>query len=209
MTLACGKAIHPAFGLPGGISKPIAREHQRQFIDVADRAVEFGQFSLKLFDNVVLKNPEYVDYITSEIYAHKTYYMGMVDEKNRVNFYDGMLRVVKPDGKELLKFPGNKYLDHIAEHVEPWSYVKFCYLKDPGWQGFIDGPDSGIYAVAPLARLNVADGMATPLAQEAYEQFFEKLGGKPVHYIYPGQQLGAPDRTSLCGGTYEGTGKRP
>ena len=35
--------------------------------------------------------------------------------------------------------------------------------------------------VAPLARLNAADGMATPKAQEAYEQYFETLGGKPVH----------------------------
>jgi F420-non-reducing hydrogenase large subunit len=65
--------------------------------------------------------------------------------------------------------------------VEPWSYVKFCYLKSVGWNGFEDGPDSGIYSVAPLARLNVADGMATPVAQAAYERFFETLGGKPVH----------------------------
>ncbi|MCB9007503.1 MAG: nickel-dependent hydrogenase large subunit, partial [Ardenticatenaceae bacterium] len=31
------------------------------------------------------------------------------------------------------------------------------------------------------SRLNAADGMATPLAQEHYEQFYETLGGKPVH----------------------------
>ena len=36
--------------------------------------------------------------------------------------------------------------------------------------------------MAPLARLNAADGMATPKAQEAYEQYFETLGGKPVHH---------------------------
>ena len=42
--------------------------------------------------------------------------------------------------------------------------------------------DSGVYAVAPLARLNAADGMPTPLAQEAYERFYETLGGKPVHH---------------------------
>jgi F420-non-reducing hydrogenase large subunit len=33
----------------------------------------------------------------------------------------------------------------------------------------------------PLARLNVADGMATPLAQAEYEHFYDYLGGKPVH----------------------------
>ena len=182
MTLASGKAIHPAFGLPGGISKSIAKEDQQKFIDVAKHAVEFGQFSLKLFNDVVLQNQEYVDYITSEMYTHKTYYMGLVDENNKINFYDGLLRVVKPDGEEFLKFRGNEYLDHVAEHVEPWSYVRFSYLKDIGWEGFKDGPESGVFAVAPLARLNAADGMATPLAQEAYEQFFDTLGGKPVHY---------------------------
>jgi F420-non-reducing hydrogenase large subunit len=182
MTLACGKAIHPAFGLPGGISKPIAKEDQQRFFEAAEKAVEFGQFSLKLFDDFVLANPEYVEYITSETYTHKTYYMGLVDKDNKPNFYDGMLRVVNPDGTEFSKFAGHQYLDHIAEHVEPWSYVKFSYLSKVGWQGFSDGPESGVFAVAPLARLNAANGMPTPLAQEAYERFYDKLGGKPVHF---------------------------
>jgi F420-non-reducing hydrogenase large subunit len=30
--------------------------------------------------------------------------MGLVDEKNRVNFYDGKLRVTSPSGKEFAKF---------------------------------------------------------------------------------------------------------
>jgi len=182
ITLVTGKVIHPVFGLPGGISHGIAEADRQKFVEAANQAVEFGKFCLKLFDDVVLSNPAYVDYITSEAYTHKTYYMGMVDKHNKVNFYDGDLRVVKPDGAELVKFPGDKYLEHISEHVEPWSYVKFSFLKDIGWHGFADGPDSGVFAVAPLARLNAADGMATPLAQEAYDRFYKTLGGKPVHY---------------------------
>jgi len=177
-----GKVIHPVFGLPGGVSKAVSEEDREKFIGISERAVEFGKFSLDLFDDVVLKNPEYMDLITSDVYTHKTYYMGMVDDDNKVNYYDGYLRVVQPDGKEYAKFPASEYLSHIAEHVEPWSFVKFCYLKEIGWKGFQDGPESGIYAVAPLARLNASDGMSTPLAQEAYEQFFKVLGGKPVHF---------------------------
>jgi F420-non-reducing hydrogenase large subunit len=60
--------------------------------------------------------------------------------------------------------------------------MKFCYLKPVGWNGFTEGEKSGIYSVAPLARLNVSDGMATPLAQKAYEEFYATLGGKPVHH---------------------------
>jgi F420-non-reducing hydrogenase large subunit len=107
--------------------------------------------------------------------------MGMVDKNNKVNFYDGDVRVVTPEGKEFARFRPGEYLNHIAERVEPWSYVKFPYLKNVGWKGFVDGKDSGVYRVAPLARLNVADGMATPLAQAEYERMFTTLGGKPAH----------------------------
>jgi len=92
------------------------------------------------------------------------------------------VRVVDPAGKEFAKFPIRQYLDYVAEHVEPWSYVKFCYLKPLGWKGFVDGPDTSVYAVAPLARLNAAAGMATPEAQKACEEYFTALGGKPVHH---------------------------
>jgi len=91
------------------------------------------------------------------------------------------VRVVDPEGNEFVKFKPDKYLEHIEERAEPWSYIKFPYLKNIGWKGFVDGKDSGVYRVAPLARLNASDGMATPLAQAEYEQLYETLGGKPAH----------------------------
>jgi F420-non-reducing hydrogenase large subunit len=181
MVLAMGKAAHPVFGLPGGISKPIPKEHQKAFVEAADHAVKFAQFCLKALGDIVLSNPEYMKYITSDMYTHKTYYMGMVDDKNKVNFYDGKMRVVDPSGKELSCFPGGKYLDHIAEHVEPWSYVKFSYLKQVGWNGFTDGPQSGVLGVAPIGRLNAAEGMATPLAQAEFDKYFKTVG-RPCHF---------------------------
>jgi F420-non-reducing hydrogenase large subunit len=182
ITLTAGKVIHPVFGLPGGIAKSLTKDDQQKFIAAGDKAVKFAEFTLQVFNDIVLKNKQYVDWILSDAYTHKTYYMGIVDKNNKVNFYDGMIRVVGPDGKELIKFKSQDYLKHVAEHVEPWSYIKFCYLKDVGWNGFNEGAQSGVYAVAPLARLNAADGMATPKAQAAYEQFYKTLGGKPVHH---------------------------
>jgi F420-non-reducing hydrogenase large subunit len=181
ISLAGGKVIHPVFGLPGGVSKRLTKDDQQKFMEAGDRAVKFGEFSLGVFNDIVLKNKQYVEWILSDAYTHKTYYMGMVDGNNKVNFYDGQIRVVDPNGKELVKFKPQDYLKHVAEHVEPWSYIKFCYLKEIGWKGLEEGPESGVYAVAPLARLNASEGMATPRAQAAYEQFFETLGGKPVH----------------------------
>ncbi len=177
-----GKATHSVCGLPGGVSKAITEEERADFEDKAKTMVEFGKFSLKLFSDVVLSNKEYVDLILGDIYYMTSYYMGMVDANNKVNFYDGDIRVVDPEGKELVKFKPADYLDIIAEHTEPWTYLKFPFLKKIGWKGLVDGMDSGVYRVAPLARLNVADGMATPLAQAEYEKMYSTLGGKPAHH---------------------------
>ena len=182
ITLTGGKVIHPVLGLPGGVAKRVTAEQQAQIQETAADAVDFARFTLDIFRSVVLANPAYVDLIVSDAFTHRTYYMGLMDGQNRPNFYDGRLRVVTPEGGEWATFPAADYLDFVAEHVEPWSYVKFCYLKPLGWHGFTDGAESGIYAVAPLARLNAADAMATPLAQEAYEEMYAALGGKPVHH---------------------------
>jgi F420-non-reducing hydrogenase large subunit len=182
VTEVAGKIIHPVFGLPGGISKGVNPDKLKEYQELAKDSVEFAQFTLETLNKLVLQNDTYLKMITSDEYTHRNYYMGLVDEKNRINFYDGMIRVVDPDeGKEFLKFPTKDYLEHVAEHVEPWSYVKFCYLKKVGWNGFNDGKESGVYSVAPLARLNAADGMATELAQAAYEAYF-KLLPKPTHH---------------------------
>ncbi|MHC4548863.1 MAG: Ni/Fe hydrogenase subunit alpha [Planctomycetota bacterium] len=177
-----GKVVHPVLGLPGGVAKRVTPEVQAECREAAADAIQFALFTLQVFEDIVLKNSEYVDLVVSDIFTHRTYYMGQVDENNRVNFYDGRIRVVSPEGRELAKFAPRDYLEYVAEHVEPWSYVKFCYLKPLGWQGFVDGAESGIYSVAPMARLNAADGMATPLAQKAYDKLFDTLGGKPVHH---------------------------
>ncbi len=181
MTLIGGKVIHPVCGLPGGVSKALTEENRKEIVEAAKYCVEFAQFALKLFEDIVLKNKEYVDLIVGDIYRHETFYMGLVDEENRLSFYEGKVRVVGPDGDEVAKFGAQQYLDYIEEHTEPWTYVKFCYLKEKGWKGFVDGKDSGLYRVGPLARLNVSEGIATPLAQAEYEKMYEVLGGKPAH----------------------------
>ncbi len=176
-----GRKVHPCTSIPGGLTKGITEEQRKEIETMGRWAITFAQFSLKLFNDIVLNNQAYLDLILGDMYTHRTYSMGLVDEKNRVNFYDGKVRVVGPDGKELVQYAPPEYVEHIAEHVEPWTYLKFPYLKRVGWKGFVDGPDSGVYMATPLSRLNVADGMATPRAQEEYERFYSTLGGKPVH----------------------------
>jgi F420-non-reducing hydrogenase large subunit len=176
-----GKAIHPVCNLPGGVSRGVSREEQKEFMETGKSAVEFAKFTLKIFEDIVLKNGEYLRLIAGDIYRHETYSMGMVDEKRKVSLLYGKVRVTDPGGRETALFDPCDYLDHIAEHVEPWSYMKFAYLRNVGWNGFTDGRGSGIYRVGPLARLNASEGMATPAAQSEYERMLQMLGGKPVH----------------------------
>ncbi|MDH7509294.1 MAG: Ni/Fe hydrogenase subunit alpha, partial [Methanomassiliicoccales archaeon] len=182
-----GKATHPVCGIPGGMSKPISEDERKEIEKMAKSCVEFSKFTCQLFEDVVLKNKEYLSIITDpNIFYNETNYVGLVDKNNKINFYDGVLRAIDPKGNEIAKFDPKDYLEYIGEHVEPWSYEKFCFLKKIGWKGLIDGPDSGVYRVAPLARINVSNGFTTPLAQAEYEKmigFFRDAGVKgPIHH---------------------------
>ncbi|MGD2027591.1 MAG: Ni/Fe hydrogenase subunit alpha [Anaerolineales bacterium] len=176
-----GRKVHPCTSIPGGLTRGINEEERAQIEEMGRFAVEFGQFSLELFADIVLGNQSYVDMILSDAYTVPMHYIGMVDENNKVNFYDGKISVVDPDGKRLGKYAPEEYTDWISERVEPWTYLKFPYLKKVGWKGFVGGKDSGVYSATPLSRLNASDGMATPMAQEEYEKMYDVLGGKPVH----------------------------
>jgi F420-non-reducing hydrogenase large subunit len=176
-----GKSTHPVFSIPGGVSKPLSKEQVDRIRELADKLVEFSEFTLTVVDDVILSNKEYVDIILNkDLYYHNSYHMGMVDDNGKLTYYGGRMRIMSPEGKIVDNFTENDYLDYVAEHTVPWSYLKFPYLKKVGWKGLADGTDSGLYRVAPLSRLNVSKGMATPIAQTAYDRFFKTLGKKPV-----------------------------
>ncbi len=65
--------------------------------------VEFAQFTLKLFHDVVLANPEYVDLILNGPYSLETYSMGLVDDKNRVELLRRQGRVRRPGRQGVLQ----------------------------------------------------------------------------------------------------------
>ncbi|MCX5883164.1 MAG: Ni/Fe hydrogenase subunit alpha [Deltaproteobacteria bacterium] len=180
--LVFSKPPHPEGGLPGGVARGITSEERRWIKEIADYSVEFAQFAMGLFKDVVLRNKKNLDLVLNDAYQLKTCYMSLVDENDKVSFYDGTVKVIDPDGKEFLRFDPRDYVEHIGEWVEPWTYIKMNFLKKIGWKGLVEGEGTSLYRVAPLARLNVADGMATPLAQKECAQMFDTLGGKPAHH---------------------------
>jgi F420-non-reducing hydrogenase large subunit len=181
VALLGGKPVHPVTSLPGGVAKGLTEPERARVEALARGFVDFAAFTLQVFEDVVGANADNAGLMTGEVYRQRVHSMGTVDARDRVNFYDGTIRVVDPAGTEVLRFPPREYLAHLAERVEPWSYLKVPYLKRFGWQGYVEGERSGVYRATPLARLNAAQGMATPKAQAAYDRMFGALGGRPVH----------------------------
>ncbi|MBS3816606.1 MAG: Ni/Fe hydrogenase subunit alpha [Candidatus Thermoplasmatota archaeon] len=173
--MLAGKSVHPAFGLPGGVTKSLSSEEREELIELTSDMVDFAQFTLDLFKDEVLK--EYEDVIKED--RLETYSMGLTED-GELSHTGGIVNIVDPDGADFDSFSGTDYTDVIREHTEPWSYMKFPYLKDIGWKGFEEGEASGIYRVGTLGRINAAEGMKTELAQEEYEEMFDALG-YPVH----------------------------
>jgi NAD-reducing hydrogenase large subunit len=102
-----------------------------------------------------------------------TGYFGLTTPENGLELYDGNVRLISREGSELERFPIANYLDFIQEHVEPWSYLKFPFYKKMGY------PD-GVYRVGPLGRLNLAEKIDTPLANDELKIFKSLNNGKPV-----------------------------
>jgi len=173
-----GRAIHPTFSLPGGVSKPMTESERVEMLGPVKELLEFSTFTMKFAKENVF--PKYMDTI-EKLGVIKVGYLGTVTDDGALDFYDGKLRLMKPDGS-YDDFPYDQYLDHIGEHVEPWSYQKFPYAKQ--WAGAIsldvDNP-VGVYRSNCLSRINVCDKMATPLAQAELEEFRSAFG-RPTHF---------------------------
>jgi len=172
LEILSGKAIHPVAAVPGGYSKPLTEDEKKKLQEMANEALELAKFSIDYAKKNIF--PNYLDAVKT-LGVIKTGFLGTVDADGALNLYDGKLRMMTADG-QYEEFAPADYLDYIAEHVEPWSYAKFPYNKK--WGQFSMDPDNpvGIYRVNTLARINVCDRIATPLAQKELEEFRSNFG---------------------------------
>jgi NAD-reducing hydrogenase large subunit len=99
--------------------------------------------------------------------------MGLIQPDGALELYDGELRLIDKDGKQLERFNPCNYLDYIGEHVDTFSYLKAPFYKKMGWP-------NGVYRVGPLGRLNAATHISTPMAQSEMAIWKSLNGGKPV-----------------------------
>lgn len=164
-----GRRIHPSFAVPGGVNKALTKAERELILSGYDEVIATIQTGISIIYDWADKNKEDID----KFGVFSTGYFGLVKPGNTLELYDGNIRLLGRDGVELEMFDPHKYLDYIAEHVEPWSYLKFPYYKKLGF------PD-GVYRVGPLGRCNASDRIATPLADAELKRFKALNNGKPV-----------------------------
>ncbi len=172
-----GKPIHAAFMMPGGVSKSLKEEDVKKLREHIGELKEIIVDVVDFFDKKILNSEVYQKYLYDDAYMLKTYYMSIIGENNKLEFYDGLLRIIDPEGREVATFKPEEYTEYIAEHFSNWTYAKFPYLKKIGWKGFVE---PYIVRAGPLARLNIIDKVPTERAGEEYEKMIETLG-KPIH----------------------------
>lgn len=189
-----GRKIHPVFAVPGGVNKALTIEERDNILKGVDAAVDTLKIGLQIMKDWAAKNMEDIN----KFAVFPTGYFGLTTPENGLELYDGDIRLISREGKPLEKFPVANYLDYIAEHVEPWSYLKFPYYKKLGYPG-------GVYRVGPLGRLNLAEKIDTPLANEELKLFKNLNNGKMVentlyyHYARLIEALFATERVRvLC-----------
>jgi NAD-reducing hydrogenase large subunit len=171
-----GKKIHGTGAIPGGINKHLSAEEKDAFVNGADplnidKMMDWSQAALEFFKDYHSKNKDLIDNFSNFPSNH----LSLVRKDGALDLYHGVLRAVDSEGKKILHdVDYQDYNSYIEEEVKSWSYMKFPYLKE-------FGKDNGWYTVGPLARMNTAEFIDTPIAQKAFEEFKAYNNGKPSH----------------------------
>lgn len=189
-----GRRLHPVFAVTGGVNKALQPAERDGILKDLDANIATIQIGIGLMRGWAEQNMEDIN----KFAVFPTGYFGLTTPDNGLELYDGNIRLIGKDGVQLEKFDGANYLDIIAEHVENWSYLKFPYYKKLGYP-------NGVYRVGPLGRLNIAEQIDTPLANEEFKKFKALNNGKPVentlyyHYARLIEALFAAERVRvLC-----------
>jgi NAD-reducing hydrogenase large subunit len=164
-----GKRVHPNFTVTGGVNAALDQKDRESIAAEREAMVAIAQEAIAIMKGWVEANQE----TAASFASFPSGYMGLVDKEGGLQLYDGEIRVKDSEGRYLAQFRPKHYLSHVAEHVEPWSFLKFPYYRTAGWP-------NGFYRGGPLGRLNVIDKIGTPLAEEEFKLFKAIGGGRPV-----------------------------
>jgi NAD-reducing hydrogenase large subunit len=172
--MIAGKRIHGISATPGGVHKKINARERDYFLNGKDipsigAMITWTKEIIDFMKGYHEKNKKWLDTFA----AYPSGHLGLVDkETGNLELYDGNLRATDANGNITLDdIRNDDYIQYFYEGVEKWSYLKFPYLKHLG-------RDKGWNRVGPLARINVCDGISTPLAEKERKDFVAFNNGK-------------------------------
>jgi len=175
LEILSGKSIHPVASVPGGFSRALSPADRDALLPMAEEVLDFAKFTIAYAKSDIFA--KYLD-VVQTLGVIKTGFLGTVTDDGALELYDGHLRMMQSDGS-CEDFPYERYTDYIAEHIEPWTYMKFPYMKKAGRLSMDLENPVGVYRTNTLARLNVCERIRTPLAQAEFEEF-RRTFGRPV-----------------------------
>lgn len=156
-----GKRIHPSWVVPGGVNAPLSVDHRNRMRALLPEALDITLRTLTLYKKKLNSHREEIRAFAN----FPTMFMGLVNDEGKLEHVEGKLRIIDEQGRIVAdQLDPVRYQEFIGEAVERDSYLKSPYYKPLGY------PD-GIYRVGPAARLNVASGCGTPLADQEWAEF--------------------------------------
>lgn len=172
--MIAGKRIHGISTTPGGVHKNITVKERTYFLDdkdipSVDTMIKWSKEVIDFLKEYHINNKEFLDTFA----AYPSGHLGLVNKENGfLELYDGHLRATDAEGNLTLPdIENDDYNQYFYESVEKWTYLKFPYLKHLG-------KEKGWNRVGPLARINICDGIETPLAERERLDFKAVTGGK-------------------------------
>ncbi len=169
-----GKRIHGILAVPGGAHKTLTSEERDYFLDgkdipSIDTMIEWTLGVIAFLRQYHEDNRALVDSFA----VYPSGHLGLVRDDGALELYNGRMRAIDAEGNRTLDdIPDTEYAEYFAEGVEPWTYLKFPYLRHLG-------REKGWNRVGPLARLNVCDYIPSPLAEAERKHFAAITDGKP------------------------------
>jgi NAD-reducing hydrogenase large subunit len=167
--VTAGKKIHGTGAIPGGINKNLSISERDALLKDIDQQIEWSRGALKIAKDYTIEHLEQL----ADFGSFDSNHLSLIREDGAMDLYDGGIRAIDSQGNKILDHVDYQgYTDHIAEEVKDWSYMKFPFMKQLG-------TEEGWYRVGPLARVNTADFIDTPEAEEARVEFKALTGGRP------------------------------
>ena len=163
------KRIHPGWVVPGGVTEPLDHGRREEILALIPEAYANAKMAMAAYKQIAGRFKEEVESFAN----FPGLFMAMVSEAGALQFTDAKVSMIDAEGLTLLDNMDAAHFDQIiGEAVEPYSYMKFPYLKSLGYP-------RGTYRVGPLARLNIATHAGTPLADTELSEF-KRLADGPV-----------------------------